>query len=96
MSFKRNRTRKNVYLSACFCLDCRLSLPELDQKFKLGGAIGYADSYWEFLIPPFKKTRQHAILQHDAGTLKACSGKIPVYYYIIGRKPKSCLLNYVT
>ena len=35
MSFELNKARKNLFLSACFCWDSRLSLRETDQKFKL-------------------------------------------------------------
>ena len=33
-SFGHNSVRKNLFLSACFCFDSRLSLREMDQKFK--------------------------------------------------------------
>ena len=33
MSFEHNSDRKNLFLSACFCWDSRLSLHEMDQKF---------------------------------------------------------------
>ena len=45
MSFKRNSVRKNLFLSACFCWDSRLSLREMDQKLKFGELIGYGNSY---------------------------------------------------
>ena len=35
---------ENFFLSACFWWDSRLFLREMDQKFKLGGTIGYGDS----------------------------------------------------
>ena len=44
MSFEQNSVRKNLLLSACFCWDSGLSLHEMDQKFKLGGLIGYGNS----------------------------------------------------
>ena len=36
MSFENNSVRKNLFLSACFCWDSRISLREMDQKFKFG------------------------------------------------------------
>ena len=45
MTFKHNSVRKNLFLSACFCWDSRLSLREMDQKFPFGGLIGYGNSY---------------------------------------------------
>ena len=48
LSFELNRARKNVLLSACFCWESRLSLRQMDQKFKFGGTIGYGESYLEF------------------------------------------------
>ena len=44
MSIENNSIRKNFFLSACFCWDSRLSLREMDQKFKFVGTIGYWDS----------------------------------------------------
>ena len=37
----------------------------MEQKFLLGGIIGYGDSYLEFLFRHFKVFRLHAVL-HDA------------------------------
>ena len=54
LSFEHNSVRKNLFLSACFCWDSRLSLRDMDQKFKFGGTIGYEDSYLEFLFRHFK------------------------------------------
>ena len=39
MSLEHNNVRKNLFLSACFRWDFRLSLREMDQKFKFGGTI---------------------------------------------------------
>ena len=50
MLFEHNSIRKNLFLSACFCWNSRLSLREMDQKFKFDGTIGYGDSYLEFLF----------------------------------------------
>ena len=45
MSFEHNIVRKKVFLSAWFCWDSIFSVREMDQKFKIGGTIGYGDSY---------------------------------------------------
>ena len=65
MSFEQNSVRKNLFLSACFCWDSRLSLREMDQKFKFGGTIGYGDSYLDSVFRNCKVFTLHAIL-HDA------------------------------
>ena len=54
MSSEHNSVRKNLFLSACFSWDSRLSLREMHQKFIFGGTIGYGDSYLEFCIPSFQ------------------------------------------
>ena len=96
MSFENNSVRKNLFLSACLCWDSRLSLREMDQKFKFGGTIAYGDSYLEFLVRHFKIFRLHAILHDAAGAVRAHSRKGPVYCYRFGRGPNSCLLGHVT
>ena len=95
-SFENNNVRKNLFLSAYFCWASKLSLRKMDQKIKLGGTIGYGDSYLEFLFLHFKVFRLHAILYDAAGALRAHSAKGPGYCYMIGRGPKSCLLGHVT
>ena len=44
---------KKTSSTACFCWDSRLSLRQMDQKFKIGGTIGYSDSFLEFLFRHF-------------------------------------------
>ena len=77
LSFEHNSVRKNLFLSACFCWDSRLSLREMDQKYKFGGTIGYGNSYLELLLRHFKKFRLHAKLHDVAGAVRAHSGKSP-------------------
>ena len=96
MSFKNNSVRKILFLCACFCWDSRLSLREMDQKFKFGGTIGYGDSYLEFLFRHFKVFRPHAILHDAAEAVPAHSGKGSGYCYMIDRGPNCCLLGQVT
>ena len=71
MSFEHNSVRKNLFLSACFCWDSRLSLREMDQKFKFGGTIGLGDSHLEFLFHNFKLFNLHALLHVAAGWTSA-------------------------
>ena len=96
VSFQHNSVRKNLFLSARFCWDSRLSLGEKDQKYKFAGTIGYGNSYLELLFRHFKIFRLHAILHDAAGAVRAHSGKGPGYCYMIGRGPNSCLLGHVT
>ena len=71
LSLEQNSVRKSLFLSACFCWNSRLSLREMDQKFKIGGTIGYGDSYLEFLFRHFKVFRLHVKLHNAAGALRA-------------------------
>ena len=96
VAFQHNSVRKNLFLSACFCWDSRLSLREIDQKYKFGGTIGYGNSYLELIFRHFKKLRLHAILHDAAGAVRAHSGKGPGYCYMIRRGPNSCSLGDVT
>ena len=68
----------------------------MDQKFKLGGTIGYGDAYFEFIVCRSKVFRLRAILHDATGAVRAHSGKGPGYCYMIGRGPNSCLLGLVT
>ena len=43
MSFEHNFIRKNFFLIACFCRNSRLSLHEMDKKYKYGGTISCGD-----------------------------------------------------
>ena len=95
-SFKHNSVRRNLFLSACFCWDFRLSLREMDQKFKFGRTIGYGDSHLDSIFRYSKVFRLHAILHDAAGAVRVHSGKGPGYCYMIGRGPKSCLLGHMT
>ena len=96
MSFEHNSVRKNLFLSACFCWDSKLSLREMDQKFKFGGTMGYGDSYLDSVIRYSKVFGLHAILHDAARAVWAHSRKGPGYCYMIGRGPNSCLLGHVT
>ena len=96
LSFKHNSVLKNLFLSAGFCWDSRLSLREMDQKFKFGGTIGYGDSYLDSVFRYSKVFRLHATLQDAAGAVRSHRGKGPGYCYMIGRGPNSCVLGHVT
>ena len=96
ISFVYNIVRRNFFLSTCFCWDSRLSLSEMDQKFKFGGTFGYGNSYLEFLFRPFKVFRLHVKLHDAAGAVRAQEGKGHGYCYMIERGPNQCLLGQVT
>ena len=96
MTFEQNSVRKNLFLSACFCWNSRLSLREMDQKFKFGGLIGYGNSYLDSVFRYTKVFRLHAILHYAAGAVRLRTGKGPGYCYMIDRGPNCCLLGHVT
>ena len=96
MTFKHNGLSEKLFLSACFCWDSGLSLREKDQKFKIGGLIGYGNSCLDSVFRYSKVFRLDAILHDAAGAVRAHSGKGPSYCYMIGRGPNSCLLGHVT
>ena len=96
MSFEHNSVRKNLFLVACFCGDSKLSSREIDQKLKLGGTLGYGDSYLEFSFHHFERFRLHELPRDAAGAVQAHSGNGPGFCYKIGRRPNSCLLGHVT
>ena len=79
MSFEHNSVRKNLFLSACFCWDPRLSLREMAQKFKFGGTICYGDSHLDSVFRYSKVFRLHVILQNAAGAVRLQTGKGPDY-----------------
>ena len=95
-TFEHNGVRKNLFLSACFCWVSRLSLREMDQKFKFGGTIGYGDSYLDSVFRYSEVFRLHAILHDAARAVRLQTGKGPGYCYMIGRGPNCCLLGHVT
>ena len=96
MSFEHNSVRKNLFLSACFCWDSRLSIREMDQKCKFGGLIGYGNSYLDSVFRYSKVFRLLAKLHDAAAAVRAHSGKGPGYCYMIARGPNSCFLDHVT
>ena len=96
MSFENNSVRKSLFLNACFSWGSRLSLRKMDQNFKIGGTIGYGDTYLESKFSHFRVFRLHAILQDAAEAVRAHRGKGPGYFGLIGRGPHSCLLGHVT
>ena len=96
MVFEHNSVRKNLFLSACFCWESRLSLREMDQKFEFGGLISYGDSYLDSVFRFAKVFRLHAIFYDDAGAVRSHSGKGRGYCYIIGRGPNSSVFGQVT
>ena len=96
LSVEHNSVRKNLFLSACFCWDSRLSLHEMDQKFIIVGLIGYGNSLLDSVFRYSKVFRLHAILHDAAGAVRSNSGKGSGYCFMIGWGPNSCLLGHVT
>ena len=96
MSFEHNSVGKNLFQIACFCWDSGISLREMDQKFTLGGLIGYGKSCLDSVFRYSKVFRLHAKLHDAAGAVQSHTGKGPGYCYVIGRGLKSCLLGHVT
>ena len=96
MSCEHHSVRKNLFLSACFCWDCGLSLGEMDQKTEFGGLIGYGNYCLDSVFCYLKAFRLHAILHDAAGAVRTHSGQCTGYCYMIGRRPNSCLLGHVT
>ena len=94
--FENNTVRKNLFLSVCFFWNSRLSLREMDQKYKFGGNLGYGDSYMVFLFRHFKVFIHNPKLYDAAGALPAHSGKSLGHCYMIGWGPNSCFLGHVT
>ena len=96
MTFEHNSVRKNLFLSAFFCWYSRLSLREMDHKFKFDGLIGYGNSCLDSVFRYSKVFRLQAILHDAAGAVRSHSRNGPGYCYMIGRGPNSCLLGHVT
>ena len=83
MSFEHNSVSKNLFLSACFCWNSRLSLREMNQNFPFGGLIAYGNSYMDSVFRYSKVFRLHAILHDAADAMRAHSGKGLGYCYMI-------------
>ena len=96
LPLEHTSVRRNLFLSASFCWDSRLSLREMDQKFNFSGAIVYGDSYLEFWFCHSKLFLPHVTLEDAAEVLRLSSGDGPGYCYIIGRGPNSCMLGHLT
>ena len=92
LSFEHNSVHKDLLLTACFRWVSRPSLREMVKRNKIGGFIGFGNSYLELLFRHFKAFRLHAILHDAAGPVPAHSGNC----YIIGRGPISCLIDHIT
>ena len=86
MSFEYDSVRKNLFLSASFCWDSRLSLREMRRRFELGGLIGLGKSFLDSVFRYWKVFRLHAILHDVPRAVRSHTGKGPGYCYMIGRK----------
>ena len=64
MTFKHNSVRKNLFLSACFCWDSRLSLREMDQKLFLVDSLVMETLVWTlyFVTPKFLDCMQYYMM----------------------------------
>ena len=54
MSFEHNSVRKNLFLSACFCWDSRLSLREMDQNLNFVEPLVMETRTWTLYFAPPK------------------------------------------
>ena len=68
----------------------------MDQKFEMGGLIGYGNSCLDFVFCYSKVFRLHAKLHDAAGAVRTHIGKGTGYLYLIGRGPNLPLLVHVT
>ena len=94
--FGYNSSRKNLFLSACYIWNDRVSLREIDQKFPFGGLLGYGNSYSDSILCYSKVFRLHAFLHDAAGAVLSHTGKGPGCCYMIGQGPNTCLFGHVT
>ena len=64
MTFEHNSVRTNLFLSACFCWDSRLSSHEMDQKFKFGGLMVMEILIWTlyFVTPKYSDYTQYYMM----------------------------------
>ena len=68
----------------------------MDQKFLLGGLVGYETFHLVSILCYSKVLRQHTKLHDAAGAVRSHTGKGPGYCYIIGQGPNSCLIGHLT
>ena len=92
MSFEHNNVRKNLFLSACFCVGILGFLyMRWTKNLNLVDSLVMEIPNWAlyFVTPEYSDyTQYYAVLSH--------SGKGPGYCYMIGRGPNSCLLGHMT
>ena len=64
MSFEHNSVRKNLFLSACFCWNSRLSLREMDQSFHLVDSLVMEILIWTlyFVTPKYSDYTQYYMM----------------------------------
>ena len=68
----------------------------MDQKFEIGGLIGYGNSHLNSVFCYSKVFRLHALLHDAAGAVRSHTGKGPRYCCMIERGPNSFLLGHLT
>ena len=96
ITFEHNSVRKNLFLIACFCWDSRLSLREMDQKFKFGGTIGYGESYLYSVFFLLQRIQTTCNFTRCCWSSSISNRKGLDYCYLIGWGPNCCLLAHVT
>ena len=96
LPFRHISARKNLFFSACYIWNDKISLQVIDQKFPLSGLIGHGNSYLDSILYYSKVFRLHAILHDAAGAVRSHLCKGHGYYYMIGQGPNSCFLGHVT
>ena len=74
LSNEHNNAPNNLFVSARFCWDAKLSLRETDLKYKVFGNIGYGESYLQFIFCHSEVFRLHAILHDAAGEVRSDTG----------------------
>ena len=64
MTFEHNSVRKNLFLSACFCWDSRLSLHDMDQILNLADSLVMETLAWTlyFVTPKFSDYTQYYMM----------------------------------
>ena len=93
----KKQVRNNLFLSVCHCLDPKISLREMNDKYPHGGGlIGYVDSYLNSVLRYSIVFRIYAILHDFAGVVYTKKSKGPDYCYMIGGGPNSCLFAHIT
>ena len=74
-SFNKNSERQSLCVRASWCWNDKIILWKMDQKFPIGGTIGYADSYLNFVIRYSRVSTLPSILHGAVASVRSDSGK---------------------